>query len=190
MTTTRLTWNLSQELLFMKALFCVETNFLEISEESRLLLNLWAYHYFPRQVFSHTEIFEQYHSEFQKDPAAFFTHFFAQVKSCELSHKQKIEIINTISVNISNGFQFYFVKIVHDYFFATEQSKMTIAYNLDLFSNVNQATFNTIQEQLILPHTDRFNLIEFPSFTQTWSTQWLEKGDFTLALDVGRMLDF
>ena len=103
MATTCLTWNVSQELLFMKALFCVETNFLEISEESRLLLNLWAYH-----------------SEFQKDPPAFFTHFFAQVKSCELSHKQKIEIINTISVNISNSFQLYFVKIVRDYFFALE----------------------------------------------------------------------
>lgn len=120
MATTRLTWTLNQELLFIKALFCVENNFLEISEESRLLLNLWAYHYFPKPAFSHTEIFEQYHSEFQKDPPAFFTHFFAQVKSCELSHKQKIEIINTISVNISNSFQLYFVKIVRDYFFALE----------------------------------------------------------------------
>ena len=53
------------------------------------LLNLWA-HCFPKPVFSHTEIFEQYHSEFQKDPTAFFKHFFAQVKSCELSHEQKI----------------------------------------------------------------------------------------------------
>ena len=120
MATTCLTWNVSQELLFMKALFCVETNFLEISEESRLLLNLWAYHYFLKPVFSHTEIFEQYHSEFQKDPAAFFTHFFEQVKSCELSHEQKIEIINSMSENIRSTFHFYLVIIVHDYFFALE----------------------------------------------------------------------
>lgn len=67
---------------------------------------------------------------------------------------------------------------------------MTITYNLDLFSNVNQATFNTIQEQLILPQTDRFNIIEFPSFIQIWLTKWLDNGDFALAFDDGRILGF
>ena len=190
MATTPLSWNIYQELLFMKAFFCAESYYFEINKESRLLLNLWAENYFPKPMFPHVDVYRQYNSDFEKNPIEFFTHFFKQVKSCKLNQSQKIEIVKTISENIKSTFQFFLIKIVHDYFFKKEQSKITINYDIDLFFNVNLPIFNLIQEHLILPHADHYNIIDIPSLIQTWSNKWLQNGDFALALDDDRILDF
>lgn len=169
-------WDYTNTILYMKAMFCWEAHYLEISDESMEFLNEVSRRGYPFARTNYEKIFTDFRIEFNQDPARFVQTCLSELKQCNWSAVNKLALIEPISLQIFSGYQLILLKVIGNYFFVNNEEVCAIEYNTEIFQIANSANIDYFASHILLPEGDVLDPTKLSHEFQQWSRQWLDSG--------------
>ena len=176
-------WDSASIRLFMKGVFCCETHFLNLTEDSIHFLKDWASMGDPFASTDFEKIFNDFRKDFLDNPRLFIRTFLSEIKNNTWTIENKrIFIEGQLNILIS-GYQFILIKIICNYFYYSEEEKCELNYDLELFKIANFTNIKFFMENISLPDNDRINFSELRNEFHNWSMKWLDSQDHIINLN-------
>lgn len=175
-------WDYTNTVLYMKAMFCLEAHYLEISDDSIGFLNDFSRMGYPFARTNHEKIYSDFRNEFNQDPARFVQICLSELKLCHWSTINKLAFIEPATLQIFSGYQLILLKIIGNYFFPNNEEGCEIEYNTEIFQIANSANIDYFASHILLPEGDVLDTTMLSNEFQQWSRQWLESGTHIVPL--------
>ena len=176
-------WDSANVKLFMKGMFCCETHYLSITENSMQYLKEFASLGNPFASTDYDKIFNEFREEFLLDRTLFIKTFLSEIKNNNWDYENKGIFLGGLSNDIRSGYQLILIKILCNYLFDKKEQKLELNYNLELFEIANSSNINFFIENISLPDNDQIISSELIDEFEKWSIKWLEYGDQIIDLN-------
>jgi hypothetical protein len=181
-------WDYSSTLLYMKAMFCYESHYLNITEESIDFLNQFESMGYPFSQTNYQKINNDFKIAFTENPARFVHDCLKELKQCNWPTENKLAFIEPISAQIYSGYQLILLKVIGNYFFANNEESFMLNYTTDLFQIANSGNINYFATHILLPEGDRLDTLTLNNEFKSWSEKWLNSGEHTVELCATRVV--
>ncbi len=176
-------WDSASIKLFMKGMFCCETHYLDLNENSMQYLKEFASLGNPFASTNYEKIFNEFRDEFLLDRTMFIKKFLGEIKNNKWDYDNKRIFLEGLINEINSGYQLILIKILCNYLYDKKDLKLELNYNLELFEIANSSNINFFKENILLPDNDQIISSELIDEFDKWSIKWLEDGDHIIDLN-------
>ena len=176
-------WDSASIRLFMKGMFCCETHFLNLTEESMQFLKDFASLGDPFASTDYHKIFNDFREEFLDNPPLFIKTFLSEIKNNTWTTENKRVFIEGLLDNIVSGYQFVLIKIICNYLYDSVEQKCELNYNCGSFEVANSSSIDFFMGNISLPDNDQIIFSELKNEFNNWSMNWLATGDHIINLN-------